>query len=286
MIKLVGKLATLALLLGMALTAAPSRAQQKTIDLATQVGLDQKLNAQIPLDTTFQDETGATVPLSKYFGSRPVVLVLPFYTCPGICALELDGMVKAFRGLDLTMGKDYEVVTISINPKETPALAAAKHSEYASLYAKPGADKGWHFLVGTDTNIHAVANAVGYRYVYDKANDQYAHPAGIIILTPDGRTSHYFYGVDYLPRDLRFALVTASRGRIGSLVDQLKLFCYHIDPATGKYGLLISRVLQLAGGATVLALGSFMTLMFLHDRKRARAGTSQDVDGRLGNSNP
>ncbi|MGC8667738.1 MAG: SCO family protein [Chthonomonadales bacterium] len=273
--KALGK-AIAVLVLGVAVTAAPTLAQQQPIDLGKQVGLDQKLNAQVPLNVTFQDETGATVPLGKYFGSKPVVLVLPFYTCPGICALELDGMVKAFRGLDLAMGKDYEVVTISINPKETPALAAAKHSEYASLYAKPGADTGWHFLVGTDANIHAVANAVGFRYVYDKANDQYAHPAGIIVLTPDGRTSHYFYGVDYMPRDLRFALITASRGRIGSLVDQIKLLCYHIDPATGKYGLLISRVLQLAGGATVLALGTFMTLMFLHDRKRARATAPHD----------
>jgi len=276
------------MMIALALTAVSlrSQAQQQTIDLGKQVGLDQKLNAQVPLDVTFRDETGATVPLRKYFGTKPVVLVLPFYTCPGICALELDGMVKAFRGMDLTMGKDYQVVTISINPRETPSLAAAKHSEYASLYAKPGADTGWHFLVGSDANIHAVANAVGFRYVYDKANDQYAHPAGIIVLTPDGRTSHYFYGVDYMPRDLRFALITASRGRIGSLVDQLKLFCYHIDPATGKYGLLISRVLQLAGGATVLALGSFMTLMFLHDRRRARSALIHEANVTTGNSNP
>lgn len=244
------------------------------IDVARQVGLDQKLNAQVPLDTVFRDETGKAVLLKSYFGDKPVVLVLPFYKCPGICTTELEGMVKAFRSPDLhrKLGDDFEAVTISINPKETPDLAAAKKSEYIQLYAHPNATDpsaatGWHFLVGDLDSIHKVTQAVGFRYFYDPKTDQYAHPAGLIVLTPQGKVSRYLYGAIYRPFDLRLALAEASQNKIGSPVEQILLLCYHYDPVRGKYGLVIMNVIKLAGFATVALLGGSILLLVRWEKR-------------------
>jgi protein SCO1/2 len=234
------------------------------------IGLDQKLNAQIPLDTHFTDETGKQVLLGKYFGKRPVVLALVWYKCPGICGVELESMVDIFKSQKFRLGKDYEAVTISINPQETPELAAAKKAEYVKLLGNsPDAEKGWHFLTGDDADIHRVAAAIGYRYVYDKSTGQYAHPAGILLITPQGKVSKYFYGVEYRPRDMRLGLVDASSGKIGTAVDEFLLECYHYDPNTGRYTLAITNILRAAGVLTLVVIALFWVAMFRYERKRA-----------------
>jgi|SRR5579871_2990681 len=258
-----------------------SPSQGGTVDVARQVGLDQKLNAQLPLDTVFRDETGKAVPLKTYFGEKPVVLVLPFYKCPGICTTELEGMVKAFRSPDLhrKLGDDFEAVTISINPKETPDLAAAKKSEYLQLYTHPratdpSAEAGWHFLTGDLDSIQKVTRAVGFRYFYDPKTDQYAHPAGLIVLTPQGKVSRYLYGAVYRPFDLRLALAEASQNKIGSPVEQILLLCYHYDPIRGKYGLVVMNVIKLAGFTTVALLGGSILLMLRWEKRHASPPSS------------
>lgn len=230
----------------------------------TKVGLDQKRGDQVPLDLPFVDETGKAVKFGDYFNGKPVILNMIFYKCPGVCMAELDGMTKLFRENDLSQraGQDFEVVTVSINPKETPQLAADKKQEYLSLLGDKGNAAGWHFLTGQDPAIKALAAAVGFRYVYDPATDQFAHPAGIMVLTPEGKISHYFYGINYQPRDIRFSLIEASKGKIGSLADKIVLNCmYQYDPKTGRYGLAIVRALQFGGILTVLTLVTSIVVM-------------------------
>jgi protein SCO1 len=230
--------------------------------LLRDVGLDQKLNDAIPLDLTFRDEHGRTVRLQEFFRDRPVVLALVYYQCPMLCTEVLNGLLHSMKALPLELGKDFTVVTLSIDPRERPALAATKQEIYAGLYGKPRAAEGWHFLTGDEPEIKTLANAVGFRYAYDSATGQFAHPSGIMVLTPAGRLARYFYGISYLPRDLRLGLVEASQNRIGSPVDQILLYCYHYDPATGKYGLLIWRVIQAAGALTVAGMAILITLLF------------------------
>jgi len=253
-----------------ALAAAPAWAQAP-IDAPRDVGMDQKLDAQAPLDTAFRDETGKTVRLGDYFhGHKPVVLVMPFYKCAGTCTLMLDGMARSFRKLDLRLGQDFEAVAISINPKETPELANAKKINILEFMNRPGSANGWHFLTGQEPEIKRLANAVGYRYVYDVKKDQYSHPSGIMILTPQGKVSRYFYGVDYPAKELRLTLVEASENKIGTLVDKLYLFCTAYDPATGRRGFLIMRLLQVSGFATVFLVGTSLFLMLRWERRQAR----------------
>ena len=236
------------------------------------VGIEQRLNEQLPLDLSFRDEDGKNVKLGDYFVEKPVILAPVYYECPMLCTLTLNGLVRAMRGMSLNDGKDYTVVTVSINPRETPALAAAKKKEYLAHYARAGGDVGWHFLTGNQSSIQQLTRAVGFHYNYDAASGQYAHAAGLIVLTPHGTIARYFYGVEYSPRDMRLALVEASANKVGSPVDAILLFCFHYDPLTGKYGLVIARVLQLAGAGTVLALGTFMGVMLRRERlQRARA---------------
>jgi len=225
------------------------------------IGLDQRLDAQVPLDLKFRDEHGSRVTLSQFFGARPVVLALVYYQCPMLCTFVLNGLLTSAKHLSFQMGKEYEVVTVSIDPTETPVLAEAKHTMYAGLYGRPGAVSGWHFLTGEEPAIRQLAASVGFRYIYDKESQQYGHASGIMVLTPQGRVSRYFYGIEYPPRDLRFALVEASGGRIGSAVDQILLTCFHYDPMTGKYGLVISRVIRLAGIATIVAIGGLVFVL-------------------------
>lgn len=232
------------------------------------VGIDQKLNEQLPLNLAFQDESGQRVELRQYFGEKPVILSLVYYECPMLCTEELNGLLSSLKQISFDVGKQLNVVTVSFNPHERPPLAAAKKGMYTNLYGRPGAAEGWHFLTGNEGPIEQLTRAVGFRYAYDPASAQYAHATGIILLTPEGRISRYFYGITFPPRDLRLGLVEASAEKIGSPVDQLLLVCYHYDPKTGKYGLLISNVIRLSGLATVLALGSFLFVMFRRERRR------------------
>jgi protein SCO1/2 len=231
-------------------------------ELLRDVGLDQKLGSSIPLDLTFRDEHGHPVALSQFFGKRPVILTLVYYQCPMLCTEVLNGLLSSAKSLPLEIGKDFSIVTLSIDPSERPVLAEVKHELYSGLYGRPGAPQGWHFLTGDEANIKALAQAVGFRYAYDSSSRQFAHPSGIMVLTPAGKLARYFYGVAYPSRDLRLGLVEASQEKIGSPIDQILLYCYHYDPATGKYGLLISRVIQAAAALTMLSLGLVIAILF------------------------
>ena len=216
------------------------------------IGVDQKLNTQIPLNLIFRDDSGRELPLSAYFGSRPVVLALVYYQCPMLCTQVLNGMVMSLRGMSLESGRDFVVVTVSIDPTETPELASKKKAEYLRRYAKGG--DGWHFLTGAEPQIKELAGAVGFRYAYDPKTKQYAHASAIMVVTPSGRLSRYFYGIEYPPRDLRLGLVEASENKIGSPVDEVLLYCFHYDPNTGKYSAIVMNIVRLAGVLTLLIL--------------------------------
>jgi protein SCO1/2 len=231
-------------------------------DLLKDVGIDQKLNSSVPLDLVFRDEHGRPVELGQYFAGKPVVLTLVYYNCPMLCTQVLNGLDRGLKQIPMSIGKDFNVVTVSIDPTERPVLAEAKQALYTGMYGRPGAAQGWHFLTGDEPQIKRLADAVGFRYAYDPDSKQFAHASGIMVLTSEGKISRYFYGVQYPERDLRLGLVEASEGKIGSPVDQVLLFCYHYDPHSGKYGLLISRVIQLAGLLTVLIGGIFLILLF------------------------
>lgn len=231
-------------------------------ELLRDVGLDQKLGSSIPLDLTFRDEHGQTAALGQFFGAKPVILTLVYYQCPMLCTEVLNGVLRSTKELSLEIGKDFSIVTVSIDPSERPVLAEVKHEVYSGLYGRRGAVQGWHFLTGDEAQIKALAQAVGFRYAYDSASGQFAHPSGIIVLTPAGKLARYFYGISYPARDLRLGLVEASQNKIGSPIDQILLYCYHYDAATGKYGLLISRVIKAAGALTVLSLGLVIAILF------------------------
>ena len=231
-------------------------------ELLQEVGIDQKLSNQIPLDLTFRNERGQPVQLNQFFNhSKPVILTLVYYNCPMLCTQVLNGLLETMKHLKIDAGKDYEVLTISIDPTEKPVLAAAKHDLYAGLYGRPSGVTGWHFMTGDEAQIKQLANAVGFRYAYDPDSKQFAHASAIMVLTPEGKISRYFYGIQYPARDLRFGLMEASEGRIGSPIDQILLFCYHYDPVTGKYGIFISHVIKIAGALTVLVIG--LLILFL-----------------------
>jgi protein SCO1/2 len=221
------------------------------------VKIEQKLNQQLPLDLTFRDETGREVKLGEFFGRKPVVLAFVYYDCPMLCTQVLNGMVTSFRVLPFQIGKEFEVVTVSLDPRETNALAAAKKNVYINYLPEQmhaGANDGWHFLTGDQSSIAQLTDAVGFRYHYDEATKQFAHASAVMVATPEGRLSRYFYGIDYSARDLRLALIESSQDKIGSPMDQLLLYCYHYDPATGKYGASVMKAVRIGGVATLLAL--------------------------------
>jgi protein SCO1/2 len=232
-----------------------------------EIGFDQNIDRRVPLDTVFRDESGATVRLGDYFGKKPVVLVFAYYDCPMLCTQVINGLSSALGVMSLTPGKDFEIVTVSFNPRDTPASATAKKAVYLERYRRPGAAEGWHFLTGDEPQIDRLTKAAGFRYAWDAETKQYAHPSGVIVLTPDGRLSKYLFGIEYGPRDLRLAIVEASAGKIGTPVDSLLLYCYHYDPMTGRYGLAIMRTIRLAGAATVLAIGAFIVVMVRRERQ-------------------
>ena len=226
------------------------------------VGIEQHLNEQIPPQLTFHDENGNQVRLADYFGKKPMILNLVYYQCPMLCGEVLSGLESALRVLKFDVGNQFDVLTVSFDPRETPAMATAKKAEFLKRYGRPGASQGWHFLTGPQQSIDALTKAAGFQYEYDPRSGQFAHTTAIMVLTPEGRIAQYYYGVEYAPKDLRLGLVQASQNKIGNLVDQVLLYCYHYDPATGKYGAVVMRILRLAGAATILTLGLFLIVMF------------------------
>jgi len=244
------------------------------------VGIEQKLDSQVPLEARFADENGQDVRLGQYFHGKPVILALVYYRCPMLCNLELSGLVSSLRKISLEPGKDFEVIALSFDPRETPDLAAAKRENYLRKYNRPADDAGWHFLTGKDPAIRAVAESVGFSYRWDDRQKQWAHASALMVLTPDGRTSRYFYGVAYKSRDLRLGLVDASDRKIGTLADEIILYCYHYDPKNGKYGFAIVNSLRVFGCATVLALGMFMVFSLRREKHSPRR--YRDTVGRDG----
>ncbi|HXX27763.1 MAG TPA: SCO family protein [Terriglobales bacterium] len=226
------------------------------------VGIEQHLNQQIPPGLRFRDESGQPVELADYFGRKPLILNLVYYQCPMLCGEVLSGLVSALRILKFDVGQEFDVLTVSFDPRDTPEIAASKKAELLERYGRPGAAAGWHFLTGTESSIDALTQSAGFEYEYDPKIQQFAHATAILVLTPQGRIAQYYYGIEFAPRDLRLGLVQASESKIGTIRDQVLLYCYHYDPDQGTYGAIISRILKLAAAATILLLGTFLIAMF------------------------
>jgi protein SCO1/2 len=234
------------------------------------VSIEQRLGEKLPLDAAFRDENGRAVRLGDFFGRRPVLLAFVYYECPMLCSYVESGTLKAMRALPFRAGREFDLVTISIDPSDIPKIAAAKRLDFLRQYGRPGAERGVHFLTGPAASIAAVTSAAGFRYVRDPETKGFSHAAGILLATPDGRLSKYFYGIEYSARDLKLATMEASGARIGSPVDRVLLYCSHYDPSTGKYGLVVMRVVRLGGIATAGSLGVFMAVMLRRERRRKR----------------
>jgi protein SCO1/2 len=236
------------------------------------VGIEQHLNEQVPLDAVFKNEDGSEVKIGDYFGKRPVILALVYYECPMLCNEVLNGLTGTLKGLSLDTGKDFDVVAISFDARENdkPDLAKNKKESYMKRYGRPGTENGWHFLTGTQSEIDKVANAVGFKYVYDAQTNQFAHAGGVMIITPQGKISRYLYGIDYAPKDVKFAVMESAENRIGNPAEQLMLYCYHYDPATGKYGLSILKVIRIFGIVTLIGLGTMFFVFWR--RNKAKSG--------------
>ena len=270
----------------LAVAQPPSAFQDKSVQPSAQVspadlsnvGIDQRLDQQVPLDLQFKDETGRTVKLGDYFhADRPVILNLVYYTCPMLCGEELAGEASALGVLRFTPGNEYEVVSVSFNPDETPKDAAEKKQVYIArmnehLERKTNGD-GWHFLTGEQANIKQLADAVGFHYRRDQRTGQFIHAAAIMIVTPTGKIAQYYYGVEFSPKDIRLGLIEASQDKIGTLVDQVVLYCYHYDPKTGRYGAVVTNIIRAAGAATMLVLGGFLIVMFRRESHNGNKGT-------------
>ena len=235
------------------------------------VGYDQRLGETLPLDITLRDEDGRAVRLRDYFGARPVVLTLVYYDCPMLCTLTLNSLSSALATLSFDVGREFEVVTVSFDPREKPALATAKKAGYLKRYGRPGAERGWHFLTGDKEEIARLTAAVGFRYQWDEEIKQFAHPSGLVVLSPEGRITRYLYGIEFAPKDLRLGLVEASERKIGTPLDQAMLFCYQYNPATGRYGLLTLRLVRVGAVLTVLALGGLIVSLRRQERATLRA---------------
>lgn len=256
------------LLMVVALVASSKGATAPQLPPSLQnIGIDQHLNATVPLDATFRDEQGSEVQLGKYFRDRPVLLIPVYYTCPMLCSQVLSGVVAGLRPLSLVPGRDFDIVAFSFNPSETPADATRERDLYTRRYSSRSGTVGWHFLTGSPQSIKAVTDAIGFHYRYDPALKIFVHGSGVMILTTHGRISRYLYGVEYEPKDLKLGLVEASNGKIGSPADQILLFCYHYDPTTGKYTTTVLRVLQLAAALTLLVMGLGFITYWRIDRK-------------------
>jgi protein SCO1 len=253
---------------------APGQAEQAAGEvkspetrLLRTVAFDQKLDAPLPLDAPFLDESGRAVRLGDYFGKKPVIVTFVYYECPMLCKLELTGLVRNLKALSMSAGNEFEIVTVSIDPTETPTLAKAHKKGYLERYKREGADAGWHFLTGGEPAIRRLTGAAGFKYAFDPRSKQYAHPAGLVVATPQGRVSRYIYGVDFPANNLRWSLIEASAGKIGTPVDKVLLMCFHYDPSTGRYNFAVMSAVRLLGVATVAALGSFVFLSARRDRR-------------------
>ena len=275
------KSVALALLIASLATVLASAASSSPADVPTLpgrfrgIGIEQRLNAQIPLDTLFRDENGVSVPLRTFFGEKPVLLALVYYRCPMLCSQILSGVVAGLRPLSLRPGRDLEVVAISFDPADMPVDARAKRDHYSREYSSKAGSAGWHFLTGTGSSIQAITQAVGFRYRWDPANKIFIHASGVMILTPEGRLARYLYGVNYEPKDLKLALVEASHNRIGSPVDQILLLCYHYDPKTGKYGAVVINMLRLAAVLVLLVMGTALFFLWRRDLRQHRGAVKE-----------
>jgi len=225
------------------------------------VGIEQRLNEQLPLDLSFRDETGKAVRLRDYFGKKPVILSLVYYRCPMLCSEVLAGLEGSLRAMSFNAGNEFNVLTVSFDPKDTPQTASEKKAAILKSYKRAGAADGWHFLTGSQKSIDALTQSVGFQYEYDTKSGQFAHTTAIMIVTPEGKIAQYYFGVEFPPTDLRLGLIQASQNKIGTLVDQVILYCYHYDPQAGKYGAIVSHILQLGGGITVLSLGILLMIL-------------------------
>jgi protein SCO1/2 len=264
-------------------------ASDKPPSILNGVGIAQNLNQQLPLSLVFTDDQGKQVALGSYFGKRPAILALVYYQCPMLCSEELNGLTGALQMVSLVPGKDFNVIVVSIDPTEGTELAAAKKRTYLKRYGHPETASGWHFMTGTQENIDALTKAVGFGYVKIPGPDgrltQFAHASSIQIVTPEGKLAQYYMGVEYSPKDLRLGLVEASANRIGSPVDNILTYCYHYDPKTNKHSLIVARVVQLGGLATLCTLGGFMLVMFRRDARKddppgsGKTGTGTKVNG-------
>ncbi len=244
----------------------PTKAAAKAF---TEVGIDQKLNEQLPLELTFRDEKGEVVELQEYFHTKPVILSLVYYKCPMLCTQVLNGMVETFRTMKMTAGKEFEVVTVSIDHHETPEMAAEKKETYVEEYGRPGVAEGWHYLVGDSLAIKRLADAVGFKFVYDQPTKQFAHASGIMVATPQGKVARYLYGIEYGAKDLNFSLMEAAQEKIGSAVDKILLLCYHYDPTTGKYGLVVANLLRAGGALTVVLIAAYVVFNIRREKRKA-----------------
>ena len=262
----------LVVMLGLAclLPQTDARAQQTVGGVVSQVGFDQKLGIQLPLDLRFHDDTGRDLRLGELLGRRPVILAPVYFRCPLLCNQLLNGLTRSLKPVSLAAGQDFDVIAFSINPAETPDLAGPKKRAYLEQYDRPGSANGWHFLVGDQPAISALTEAIGFRYTFNPQTELYAHAAGVVIVTPEGRVARYFYGIDFPPKELESELTRARAGQIGNPIGRLLLLCYDYDAATGKYTLSIMRLLRVAGTATAVALGAFVCLMFRREAKERR----------------
>jgi protein SCO1 len=272
--------AAVSLVLGLCLAPVTARGQaapevENLPALPANVGFDQHIGQKVPLAAKFHDESGKAVTLGDYFGKKPVVLSFAYFTCPMLCGLSLQGLSSSLKGMNLDAGRDFEVLTVSFEPRETPEMARAKKDAALSRYGRPGAAAGWHFLTGDEQAIGDLTRTAGFRYEWDAASKQYAHATGVVVLTPDGQIARYLFGVEYAPRDLRLSLVEASQGKLGSVVDQLLLLCYHYDPKAGRYGAVAMGAMRAGGALTLLGLGVFVIVSARGQRKpRRKADTS------------
>ncbi|ODS52194.1 MAG: hypothetical protein ABS36_18555 [Acidobacteria bacterium SCN 69-37] len=252
---------------------APGSPATQQIPALRDAGVDQtKLDSQVPLDARFVDQDGRDVRLGEYFGhGRPVALVLAYYECPALCGQIISATASSMVPIEFAAGRDFDVLVVSFDPGETPAMARDRRDAFLKRYGRPGTDAGVHFLTGRQEAITALTDAVGFRYKYDPAIDQYAHPSVLTVLTPEGHVSRYLFGIEFAPRDLRFALLDASNGAIGSVVDQAVLFCYLYDPTTGSYGFAVINAVRIAGLLTLLGLGTFILMSLRRDRRQGSA---------------
>lgn len=253
---------------------APGQPALAPLPILKEVRIDQKLDGAVPMDLQFSDEQGRDVTLGQYFGKRPVVLALVYYECPMLCTQVLNGLFSSMEPLRIDAGREFDVVVVSFDPGETPAMALAKKAGYVKHYERPTAEAGIHFLTGRQASIDALADAVGFRYVYDEAIDQYAHPAAVTVLTTQGKVSKYLYGVEFAPMDFRLAVTSAGEGQIGTLVDQALLYCFHYDPATGKYSVAIMTFVRIGAVLTLVGLGAFVLVHLRRDRRQRTAVVS------------